>query len=151
MLGGGSFKRLLAVAGILGTLSLGTACAPAPPALCNPGSDASAIFNAANSARASYGLPPLSQSPQLVSLAQQWSNWMAATGQLANGDFPTGYNAAGQNVLTGPANVSASTIVNTWMASPEHRANILSSSFSLRGVALSYANCRVWVTEDFAG
>jgi len=144
-------KRVIALAGAVGALTVGAACAPPPPPACAPGSNASAILAATNSARTSNGLPPLADVPQLDSDAQQWSNQMAATGQLVNGDLPGGYTTVGQNVLSGPASVSASTIVGAWMASPPHRANILSGSFSSIGVGVSYANCQAWVAEDFAG
>ena len=38
-----------------------------------------------------------------------------------------------------------------WMNSPDHRANILSPSFTSVGIGLAWANGQVWATEDFGG
>jgi uncharacterized protein YkwD len=57
-------------------------------------------------------------------------------------------NVAAENLAIG--NVSASKIVDAWMASPGHRANILDGRLNRIGVAAVYARGRWNVVADFA-
>lgn len=56
--------------------------------------------------------------------------------------FGISYRAAGENIASGQS--SPAQVMNDWMNSPGHRANILNSSFSKIGVA--YYNGE-WVQE----
>lgn len=59
------------------------------------------------------------------------------------------YSAGGENIAAGQAQASA--IVAAWMASPAHRANVLSSLFTHVGVGISAGSptyaCAVFVTR----
>jgi uncharacterized protein YkwD len=160
------FKRSCAALAFVALALTGTACtlAPAPPASCPgeatpPTALVSALVQLTNAARASNGLPPLAWNPQLACLAQQWSDHMAASGQLMHRDLGSlfrnpaysGYHALGENIFEGTPSMTADGMQNVWMNSPDHRANILAGNFSSFGIGVSYANGRVWATEDFSG
>jgi uncharacterized protein YkwD len=44
----------------------------------------------------------------------------------------------------------AATIVQGWMASPGHKANILNKSFTVHGVGVSQEGTSIYATDDFA-
>jgi uncharacterized protein YkwD len=124
-----------------------------------------------NEQRAAAGLPSLAPDPALESAAAAYSRRMVAESFFAhvapNGDdlvhrlTAAGYMAShpdwivGENIawgtgsLSSPANVAAA-----WMASPGHRANILSASFAEVGVGVALGTptapgAGVTVTTDF--
>jgi uncharacterized protein YkwD len=151
-------------AGILAaTVSLGVvgaACAaPPPPPQCGMDPTSAAILNDVNVSRAQNGLPGLAPNGQLTCLAQGWSAYMAATNTFAHRNLAAvlaspgygGYHTLGENILEGPASMSANDMHTAWMNSPDHRANILSGAYSSLGIGLAYANGQVWATEDFGG
>jgi len=150
-------------AGILAaTVSLGVvgaACAAPPPPQCGMDPTSTAILNDVNVSRAQNGLPGLAANGQLTCLAQGWSAYMAATNTFAHRNLAAvlaspgygGYHTLGENILEGPASMSADAMHTAWMNSPDHRANILSGAYSSLGIGLAYANGQVWATEDFGG
>jgi len=79
-----------------------------------------------NQQRANHGLPPLASSSVLFEQAQQWSNHMASVGRM----YHSGH--APENVAMGYPTALA--VVEAWMASPGHRANILDPSSTAVGV-----------------
>jgi hypothetical protein len=93
-----------------------------------------------NDARQSRGLPLLAPSPFLLLAAARHANWMARNSVLGHfgvGDGDVGgraaaagydyYRAVGENVAWNHPDCAA--VFAGWMASPGHRANILSTSF----------------------
>lgn len=64
---------------------------------------------------------------------------------------------SGENVWTGsghdvaPAKRLARLIMDNWMQSPGHRANILRPDFNLMGVGVVYRNSRISATQVFGG
>jgi len=118
-----------------------------------------AELGALNADRAANGLPGLAANGQLTCLAQGWSQRMAATNTLGHQDLGAilaspayqSYNTLGENILDGPASMSAADMNVAWMNSPEHRANILAGAYGSVGIGVSYANGQVWATEDFGG
>jgi uncharacterized protein YkwD len=57
-----------------------------------------------------------------------------------------------ENILAGPGSMSAWQMEGAWMASPEHRANILSGAYSAAGVGMANSSDgRIWVVVDFGG
>lgn len=52
--------------------------------------------------------------------------------------IPSSGGASGENLAAGNGAVSPETVVATWMASPEHRANILSSDFTKLAVGFEF-------------
>jgi len=116
------------------------------------------LFDRVNSDRAANGLGPLSWNPQLTCLAQDHSNWMAATGSFTHRDLQAtinqpdyaGYASLGENILVGPQSMTADAMEDAWMNSPGHRANILSANFDSIGIALANSSDgRVWATQNF--
>ena len=122
-----------------------------------------ALLGQINTVRAQYGLGPLTLDPHLERAARAHSREMLSSNVFAHGDFAgrmfqfavTGA-VAGENLAWGTgARGSAQGIVLAWLASPEHRANLLRQSFTRVGVAdlvgtfQGYARAHV-VTADFA-
>ena len=99
-----------------------------------------------NQKRQENGLPPLSLNQQLSNAAAGKANNMFAENYWAHnspdGKTPwvfikgAGYNYiyAGENLARGFTN--ASDVVNAWMASPEHRKNMLSANYQNVGYAV---------------
>jgi uncharacterized protein YkwD len=117
-----------------------------------------------NGVRAAHGLAPLRYDPRLQRAARKHSRDMLVTQIFQHGAFGarmlqfdvrgslTGENLAWGNGPFGTANG----IVRAWLASPEHRANLLRPGFrrigigDLTGPFLGYNAAHV-VTADFAG
>ena len=150
----------------VGTLALtGAACAPGGPGApvraqsWGPDATTNSILADTNNARAQVGLPGLVWNGQLACLATAWSQWMASTnnffhrdlGSVINSPGYGGYHTLGENILRGPASMSAWDMHVAWMNSPDHRANILSGAYSSMGVGLAYVNGTVYATENFGG
>jgi hypothetical protein len=131
------------------------ACAPALVLVAAPASassdPASSLVAATNQARAAAGVASLSVSGDLAAAATRQAQNMAASGVLYH---TPGLNSAiccwvvlGENVGEGP---SAARLQAAFMASPEHRANILRTSFTQIGVgsAIDHKGT-LWVSEIF--
>ena len=117
-----------------------------------------------NRVRAAHGLAPLRYDPRLQRAARAHSHDMLMTQIFQHGAFGarmvqfdirgslTGENLAWGNGTFG----TASAIVRAWLASPEHRANLLRPAFTRIGIGdlvgpfLGYTGAHV-VTADFAG
>jgi uncharacterized protein YkwD len=114
-----------------------------------------------NADRAAAGLRALSWNRQLYCLATDWSAQMAATGNLHHRDLNvtirsaaySAYRTLGENVLRGSAGMSGQAMEAAWMASPAHRANVLSPSFTSIGIGLAYSpdGSQVYATQNFGG
>ena len=117
-----------------------------------------------NSVRSAHGLLPLRFDPRLQQAARAHSREMLATGIFQHGAFGTRMlqfdvrgTLTGENLAWGHGTFgTASAIVRAWLASPEHRANLLRPGFSrigigdLVGAFSGYHGTHV-VTADFAG
>jgi uncharacterized protein YkwD len=104
-----------------------------------------------NQLRRSHGLPALRLSPKLTAAAAQHTNEMARLGYFshdsANGGafwrrvqrfYPSGgrrYWSVGENLLWASPDVVAAGTLKLWLASPEHRANLLKGEW--REIGLS--------------
>lgn len=115
------------------------------------------LLAAANAERARFGLGALSWSSSLASLAQQWSDTMAAGYDPANPKASFYHdmvpNPGGQNLIYSgsvPAMSQSTAMAKAhagWMASPGHCTNILRSSFSTMGAATAQTSDGVvWYT-----
>lgn len=110
-----------------------------------------------NSTRAANGLSTLSLLPTLQRSAQVHSNKMSARGVLSHDGWIEGIRSAGfsspiigQNVANGFP--TPESVVNAWLASPGHRANILSSNYSFSGYGCTTdGRGFTWWTNDFGG
>src|SRR5246127_3966624 len=91
------------------------------------------LLEAVNAARKAYGLRPLQVDSTLTHAAQAHSSDMLRRDYFAHGNFPgrmaafhVGGQAAGENLAWGSGPYSqAAEVVREWLASPEHRANLL--------------------------
>ncbi|HZS24841.1 MAG TPA: CAP domain-containing protein [Gaiellaceae bacterium] len=132
-------------------------------------SSAEQAFAAAlNRVRAAHGLPRLQIEPALVDSARAHSDEMVATDTFEHGSAwwrrlvragATGTHV-GENIGWCADSVCPSgapaTLVGEWLASPDHRANILDPRFSHVGVGIAVGPFHGWdsayvVTTDFDG
>lgn len=124
------------------------------------------VLKLTNDYRRSFGLAPLRLNPVLNTTAQAHSQDMATndffdhTGSNGSTVFDrflqTGYrySSGGENIAAGFSN--AKSVVNAWIESPGHRANLLTPFFQEMGVGLVYLpsdpgklKLRYYWTQDF--
>jgi uncharacterized protein YkwD len=102
-----------------------------------------------NGQRARYGLPPLRLDKRLSLASRRYAKKMAAHHVFEHGDFVGRIRRAhylrgarswtvGENIAWGSQQLGTpQAIVQAWMNSPGHRANILSRSFRQIGIGVS--------------
>jgi uncharacterized protein YkwD len=137
----------------------------APAALAAPARSSEAgVLAAVNAARTAHGLRPLRLDLTLRSAARSHSADMLRWNYFAHGAFAARMAAfhvqgrqAGENLAWGSGPYErAGAMISEWLASPEHRANLLSPVYSRIGIGLvrgtfqGTAGATV-VTADFAG
>jgi uncharacterized protein YkwD len=117
------------------------------------------VLDLINQQRAQYGLRPVSYNAQLDSAARGHTAQMGATRSMAHegiGDGDPGSRirsagfggAWGENVAVGQS--SPEQVVAEWMASPEHRKNILDPNFTQLGVEVGTgADGRQYWAQEF--
>ena len=117
------------------------------------------VVRLVNKRRAEYGLKPLTQNWQLSRVARFKSQDMRDKGYFSHTSptygspfqmiksFGISYRTAGENIAKGYT--SPESVVNAWMNSTGHRANILNASFTEIGVGY-VANGGYW-TQMFIG
>jgi uncharacterized YkwD family protein/spore coat assembly protein SafA len=100
-----------------------------------------------NAQRSKYGLPALKSNWELSRVARYKSadmrdnRYFSHTSPVYGGPFQMisafgiWYSAAGENIAKG--RLSASAVVQGWMNSPGHRANILSNNYTQIGIGLA--------------
>ncbi|MFE5937187.1 CAP domain-containing protein [Streptomyces sp. NPDC056470] len=144
---------------------------PAPPATAKPpatepdsgprpagGGEAAEVVRLVNVERAAAGCKALTVDAGLTEAAQEYTDDMAATGNFSHtgtdGSQPqdrieaAGYtwSRSGENIAKGQADAAA--VMDAWMHSPGHRANILNCGFTEIGVGVS-TDGGPWWTQDF--
>ncbi|QGV77207.1 sigma-70 family RNA polymerase sigma factor [Streptomyces ficellus] len=132
---------------------------PERPQAPSGGSFAEQVTALVNSERADNGCGPVSQNGQLDTAAQRHSEDMAARGYFDHtspdgtdpGDRVTaaGYqwSTYGENIARGQQ--SAASVMESWMNSPGHRANILNCSFKEIGLGVHQGQGGPWWTQVF--
>jgi uncharacterized protein YkwD len=124
----------------------------------------SSLLTVMNQVRVAHGVRPLQLDGRLERAARGHSSDMLRTQTFAHGAFAARIRAQGvkarqlgENLAWGVGSLSrARVIVSVWMASPEHRANLLRPGYrtvgvgAIRGTFSGYAHALV-VTADFAG
>jgi uncharacterized protein YkwD len=120
------------------------------------------IVTRTNSERKTLGLSALSRSASLMQAAQIQADQMAALKTMAHvlpgSAYPAidarlaavGYqwSAEGENIAEGYANVAD--VVEGWMTSPGHRANIVSPNYTEMGAAVATSSSgRLYYAEVF--
>ncbi|MFI2760550.1 sigma-70 family RNA polymerase sigma factor [Streptomyces echinatus] len=112
-----------------------------------------------NKERAAAGCGAVSEDPQLDKAAQGLSDDMAARGFFDHTD-PDGngpgeritaagyrWSTYGENIARGQQ--TPQSVMDSWMNSPGHRANILNCSFKNIGVGVHNGSGGPWWTQDF--
>ncbi|MFF0741941.1 CAP domain-containing protein [Streptomyces sp. NPDC004111] len=127
-----------------------------PPASANDA--AAAVLSLVNQERAKAGCSPVRPDTGLASLAAGFSRDMAARGFFDHTD-PDGAtpwdraakvgikNLGGENIARGQADAQA--VMDAWMKSEGHRANILNCDYTTLGVGVHMAEGGPWWTQDF--
>ena len=134
---------LLALGAVLWTT--GATEAAATPA------DEAAFVDALNVVRIEAGLTPLTLNAELGDLAREHARQMADRGEIFHADpISAGYDGEwvkiGENVGSG-ANVSV--LVDAFIASPGHYANIIDPAFSEIGVGVVWRDGALYTTHRF--
>ena len=126
---------------------------------------------AAERTRLAPAAPALAQDATLSAIARTRSQAMAEGAPFshrdASGKYPAFdmvreelapfHGAIGENIMTIrdsggiDADAFARKAVEGWMASPEHRANILSRDYNRAGIGVAVKGDRAYATEVFAG
>ncbi len=128
----------------------------------NAGTKTSQVVNLVNQQRQKAGLAGLKSDSELMRLAQLKAEDMAAKGYFSHTSPTYGsafdmlkkegysYRTAGENIAMGQK--TAETVMNGWMNSSGHRANILDSGYTKIGVgyAVNAKGTPYWV-QIFAG
>ena len=116
------------------------------------------VLDLTNAERTRAGLQPLTSNPQLQEVAQSYSEVLASSGcfahtcgtvhDLADRDREAGYSgwtSLGENIASGYPTPEA--VVAGWMASPVHRANVLSPDYTELGIGLTSIGSTYWTQE----
>jgi len=121
------------------------------------------LLRAMNEVRAAHGLAPLHLDQRLQRSARGHSRAMLRTQTFSHGSYTArirrvGVRAprVGENIAWGSGSYArARTIVNVWLASPEHRANLLRRGYWSVGIGALRGRfdgrTALMVTTDFAG
>ncbi|MEU1001095.1 CAP domain-containing protein [Streptomyces tibetensis] len=130
----------------------------ASAALSGESAAAAQVLSLVNEERAKVGCSPVAANSALTDLAQSYSEDMAARGFFDHTD-PDGRtpwdraekagisNLGGENIARGQANAAA--VMDAWMNSPGHRANILNCDFKTLGVGVELGSGGPWWTQNF--
>jgi uncharacterized protein YkwD len=116
------------------------------------------VLKLVNDERAKVGCSPVAANSALRELAEDFSQAMATQGFFDHTDpggaTPWDRAAAagisglgGENIARGQAD--AQSVMDAWMNSPAHRANILNCDFQTLGVGVHFGSGGPWWTQDF--
>lgn len=145
------------------TQSLELAAGPPPP--CDQASPAeleqviSDIHTFTNRARAAALVAPVERLDRLDRIAQDWTPTMAADDKMRHNPdiradvtqtFPGEWRGFSENVLQNWCGATGEALVQQWMSSPTHRANLLDPEFTHMGVGAEVAaSKKLYSTQDF--
>ncbi|KMS75570.1 membrane protein [Streptomyces viridochromogenes] len=119
---------------------------------------AAEVLQLVNQERAQVGCSAVAANSSLTDLAQDFSEDMAARGFFDHTD-PGGASPwdraakagitdlGGENIARGQADAAA--VMDAWMNSPGHKANILNCDFKTLGVGVHFGAGGPWWTQDF--
>jgi uncharacterized protein YkwD len=158
-----SFRRLALAALVIAPAALGVSALASPavaaPTKASEQSLQADIARLTNAARTANGCAAATVDARLTTAARGHSAWMAQTGTFSHtgrdgSSFMTRVKAAGyarpssENIAWGYR--SAAEVVDGWMKSPGHRANILNCKSKTVGVGAVYnARGNAYYTQDF--
>jgi len=117
----------------------------------NPAADEAQFVALVNQTRANVGVAPLAVDGQLTALARQHAQTMADAGTIFHANpISAGVTAPwiklGENVGTGP---SAPPIMDAFINSPKHYANIVDPAFTYIGVGVVWVGNQMFTTHRF--
>ncbi|NGO67109.1 CAP domain-containing protein [Streptomyces boncukensis] len=133
----------------------------APPDPDTPDTESAAereVLALVNQERAKAGCRPVEPDAELAELAGDFSADMARRGFFSH-TSPDGQSPwdradragisdlGGENIARGQAN--AQSVMDSWMKSPGHRANILNCDYRTMGVGARFAEGGPWWTQEF--
>ncbi|SFL03897.1 CAP domain-containing protein [Streptomyces pini] len=132
--------------------------APGLPSLDEETAAEAEVLRLVNLERAEAGCRPVTADPELAELAGDFSRDMADRGFFSHtgpdGDTPWDRaeaagidNLGGENIARGQADAQA--VMDAWMDSPGHRANILNCDYRTLGVGAHFAEGGPWWTQNF--
>src|SRR4051794_36466491 len=138
-------SKLLALLCLAAAVGLAAAARPAHASL------NAHVLAQLNVTRTAHGLSPLRPSPRLAAAARAHSSEMVSAGYFSHDSFDGsvfwkrirryfGPGAVGENLLWAEPTVDARRAVTMWMASPEHRANILDPIWRAIGISAVHAD-----------
>ncbi|MFD3839507.1 CAP domain-containing protein [Streptomyces sp. NPDC058642] len=116
------------------------------------------VLKLVNEERAKVGCSPVAANSALSKLAEDFSDAMAAEGFFDHTD-PSGRtpwdraeaagitSLGGENIARGQADAAA--VMEAWMNSPGHKANILNCDFQTLGVGVHFGSGGPWWTQNF--
>jgi uncharacterized protein YkwD len=116
------------------------------------------VLKLVNQERAKVGCSPVTPNGPLRKLAEAFSEDMAARNFFDHTD-PDGKDPwqraaglgitdlGGENIARGQA--TPQDVMDAWMNSPGHRANILNCDFTTLGVGVHFGSGGPWWTQDF--
>ena len=86
-----------------------------------------------------WEIMPLVKDDKLMEYAQDWAEYMAETGRMHHSSMrdimALGFKLVGENIAWGQKDVEA--VMRTWLNSPGHKANMLSTKFSSIGCGVA--------------
>ncbi|MFF4056804.1 CAP domain-containing protein [Streptomyces sp. NPDC001668] len=130
----------------------------APVEVSNEAAAEAEVLRLVNVERAKVGCSPVAANSALTGLAQAFSKAMATQGFFDHTD-PSGASPwdraaqagitslGGENIARGQADAAA--VMEAWMNSPGHKANILNCDFKTLGVGVQFGAGGPWWTQDF--
>ncbi|MCQ4208583.1 CAP domain-containing protein [Streptomyces longispororuber] len=130
----------------------------AAPATSSESAAAAQVLSLVNQERAKVGCSPVTADSGLAALATAFSEDMAARNFFdhTDPDGATPWDRAkkagitdlgGENIARGQAN--AQSVMDAWMNSPGHKANILNCDYKTLGVGVHFGSGGPWWTQDF--
>jgi uncharacterized protein YkwD len=153
-------RRMLVLGGAAFALAVSAATATATTTR----NETASLLRAINATRTAYGLAPVRVGTRLQLAAQAHTEAMLETQTFAHGLFAERMRAfhvtapmMGENLaLATGSDATAQAFVAAWLASPPHRRNLLSPTFTLVGIgelagAFQGSDGVHLVTVDFAG
>jgi uncharacterized protein YkwD len=120
-----------------------------------------AVLNAVNDERAKHQLAPLRIDPELSAAAGFYACRLVEGGFFSHEDpfdgstvdvrvanFGYAFRKVGENLAAGQRSVDA--VMSDWMASPEHRANILDPAYTDIGIGVKLGGeCGIYWVQEF--
>ncbi|NUL05708.1 CAP domain-containing protein [Streptomyces lunaelactis] len=117
------------------------------------------VLTLVNKERASASCSPLTSNAKLTEAADDYSDVMARSGVMSHtgpdGSTMSGrvdaagylWSTLGENIARGQSDAAA--VMDAWMNSPGHRANILNCSFKEIGIGVHFGDGGPWWTQNF--